>query len=309
MAPSLDEEVALKALERRIKTILPEEYQDGYEEVQPVSMGSAALKFGRDGKVAWGEIWETFCDLAMAGGPPHKGKLLEPGSAADIEAQPDRYKTVVKEICRGVSMVADLPARPAPTPGWIRAKCESPAMAEWLVRAIMVENVSAHCEGSAIDLPAGPAYRIEKEIKNVITVVAKTSHYWQGHMWRADQCEIADLFAEMAVETPLVQPIIPGNDIEQVCHRTLGAKMAETIHQMTGLESSNSQYPNWIGVECRDVRTAIWLMRAAVVSNIISRREDTILFVPVNPKIDPDGKAVVQGLIRVCGFAHARGIL
>jgi len=31
-------------------------------------------------------------------------------------------------------------------------------------------------------LPAGPQFRIEREIKNVITVLAKTHHYWQEHI-------------------------------------------------------------------------------------------------------------------------------
>ena len=60
----------METLEARIKTILPPQYQDCYEDVQPVSMGSAGLKYGPDGKVAWNEIWGSFCDLAMAGGPP-----------------------------------------------------------------------------------------------------------------------------------------------------------------------------------------------------------------------------------------------
>ena len=85
----------IEELEVRLKTILPEQYQDCYEDVQPVSMGSATLKYGSDGKVAWDDIWETFCDLAMAGGPPHKGALLEPGSQAAIDAQPDGYREVV----------------------------------------------------------------------------------------------------------------------------------------------------------------------------------------------------------------------
>jgi sirohydrochlorin cobaltochelatase len=29
--------------------------------------------------------------------------------------------------------------------------------------------------------PAGPDFRMEREIKNVVTVVAKTNHYWQEH--------------------------------------------------------------------------------------------------------------------------------
>src|SRR6201996_5126330 len=91
-------------LEARLKTLLPEEYQDSYEDVQPVSMGSAGLKYGSDGHVAWNEIWGSFCDLAMAGGPPHRGTLLEPATKAAIDQEPERYSQVVNELCRGVEM-------------------------------------------------------------------------------------------------------------------------------------------------------------------------------------------------------------
>ena len=67
-------------LDTRLRTLLPPLYQDSYAEVQPVSMGSAGLKYGTDGQVAWDEIWQTFCDLALAGGPPHRGTLLEAAS-------------------------------------------------------------------------------------------------------------------------------------------------------------------------------------------------------------------------------------
>lgn len=67
-------------LEERLRIILPEDYRESYEDVQPVSMGSAGLRFDANGKVAWNEMWDTFCDLALAGGPPHKGRLLEPAS-------------------------------------------------------------------------------------------------------------------------------------------------------------------------------------------------------------------------------------
>ena len=97
--------MTLEALESRLRTMLPPEYQETYQDVPPVSMGSAGLKYDLDGQVAWNHIWATFCDLAMAGGPPHKGTLLEPAAEAEIDAHPDRYGEVVREICRGVSMV------------------------------------------------------------------------------------------------------------------------------------------------------------------------------------------------------------
>ena len=194
MMKNLQEQRAFQELEVRIKTILPEEYQDSYDDVLPVSMGSAALKYGTDLKVEWNEIWTTFCDLAMAGGPPHKGTLLEPGSRAEIDAQPGLYRQAVEEICRGVAMVSGLAAEQSPTPGWVRVECVSDGMAGWLLRAIVMENVSARGEGNSLLLPAGPGYRLEKEIRNVITAIAKACHYWIEHKGKAQQRLIATLF-------------------------------------------------------------------------------------------------------------------
>ena len=44
-----DDTRALDELDLRLRTMLPAEYQDTYESLQPVSMGSAGLKFGSDG--------------------------------------------------------------------------------------------------------------------------------------------------------------------------------------------------------------------------------------------------------------------
>jgi sirohydrochlorin cobaltochelatase len=300
---------ALKALESRIRTILPEEYQDCYDDLQPVSMGSAGLKFGSDGKVAWNEIWGTFCDLAMAGGPPHKGMLLEPGGPAEIEAQAECYQQVVEEICRGVIMVSGLAAQPSLIPGWVRVDCLSDDTAGWLLRAIVMENVSARSEGTDVYLPAGPGYRIEKEIKNVITVIAKTCHYWFGHMRQAQQRAISKLFAKLALESPLVQPALSGHDFDAGKHQMLCGKMADTIHQLTGLRLSNHPYNGWLGVEYPDVRSAVWMMRAMVASNVLSRREGTVLFLPVSPSSDPHGETVVRSLVRIHGFAATRNLV
>jgi hypothetical protein len=255
-------------------------------------MRSAGLKFDADGKVAWDEIWGSFCDLAMAGGPPHKGKLLEPASLAEIEAQPERYAEVVAEICRGIRMVTELEASPAPDPGWVRVVCANPGMAGWLVRAITMENVSARRDGPLLDLPAGPAYRLEKEIKNVITVIAKTCHYFVDHMWAGQQRDIAELFEKTEAESPLVQPAPAENE-------PLRARMAEVIEHATGLRRVTGERPGWLGLECSTVRAAIWMMRALVVSNVLARREETVLLVAVNPAIDPEGAATVQALMRV----------
>ncbi len=51
----------------------------------------------------------------------------------------------------------------------------------WLLHAITVENVAVRREGNVLFLPAGPAFVLDKEIKNMVTVVAKTHHYWTEH--------------------------------------------------------------------------------------------------------------------------------
>ena len=170
-----DEQSAYAALEARIRTILPDTYQDCYEEVQPVSMGSASLKYGPDGKVAWDQIWATFCDLAMAGGPPHQGRLLATTSAEEIAAAPERYREVEREICRGSALVTRLAAEPAGDAGWVRVTCLNNDMASWLVRAIVMENIPARHEGRFLYLPAGPDYRVEKEIKSRSKVIYSES--------------------------------------------------------------------------------------------------------------------------------------
>jgi sirohydrochlorin cobaltochelatase len=66
-------------------------------------------------------------------------------------------------------------------PGWIGVACVDEAMAVWLLRAILVENVMVRREGAVLYLPAGARFTLEDEIKNVITAVAKTYHYWTQH--------------------------------------------------------------------------------------------------------------------------------
>jgi sirohydrochlorin cobaltochelatase len=296
-------------LEERLRIILPEDYHDSYEEeVQPVSMGSAGLRFDANGKVAWNEMWDTFCDLAMAGGPPHKGRLLEPASPAAIEAQPDRYAAVVEEIRRGIRMVTGLDVESGPAPGWVRVTCESEAMAGWLLRAIVIENVAVQADGPDLELPASPAYRVEKEIKNVVTVIAKTCHYWQEHMLWTQQLAIGRLFDSLAAESPLV---VPGLPPEQPADDAQGpvARLADIIRRDTGLPRSANRYPGWLGVDCPTVRAAVWMMRLMIASNILSRREESTLFLPVNDTRDPGGARVASAVAAVYRLARERSVL
>jgi sirohydrochlorin cobaltochelatase len=307
---AVDEDVRIfEELERRLKTLLPEEYRERYDEVEPVSMGSAGVRYGPDGRIAWDQIWGSFCDLAIAGGPPHKGTLLEPAPPGAIEADRAAYDAVVAEICRGIMMVTDLEASPSPAPGWVRLECPTRGMAAWLLRAIVMENVAVRADGAFLELPAGPAYRLHKEVKNVITVIAKTTHYWVGHMSVMDRQTIVDLIDGMNDESPLVAPAYDPDAGDGTAHEALADKLSEAIANQTGLARSSHRHRDWVGLECGTVRAAVWMMRMLVVINVLARREGTVLFVPINPAVDPDGGIVSDSMELVYRLAALRGIV
>lgn len=162
------------------ESMLPPRYRDG-RKASPAPMRSAALLYDDEGRVAWNEVWRSFCDLALAGGPPHRGTLLEPALREEVRADPEAYARVVAEIARGLSLITQLPVVTDATPGWVGLVCPDEDMAIWLLRAITVENVSVRREGATLFLPAGPHFRVDREIRNVITAVAKTHHYWTEH--------------------------------------------------------------------------------------------------------------------------------
>ena len=291
--------------EHRLRVLLPETYQVFDNSVQPRSMGSAGLQFGADGKVQWDKMWASFCHLAMAGGPPHRGRLLEPFRSAALQPeQQAQMQLASAEICRGIGLVTGLCAEPAPTAGWLRLYCTGAAMAGWIARAIVMENVTAVAQGLSVFLPTGPDYRVEKEIKNVITSVAKTCHYWQDHMLEDQHVAIAALLASMDRERPLLQPCVHAIDVPQ----ELRHRIADTIGQGSSLNVVES-YRDWAGVECGTVAAAIWLMRALAIENCASRREETTVFVPVNPQSDGNGDRVVTAMAEAVSLARSYGML
>jgi hypothetical protein len=255
-------------------------------------MGSAPLAFDLDGNVAWDRVWGSFCDLAMAGGPPHKGKLLEPCSPASIAEEPSRYAEVCQEIIRGIELAARLHTEPSSSPGWLRVRCSNKTMAEWLLRAITMENVSVRLDGDWILLPAGPAYRIEREIKNVITVAAKASHYWSGHLHRLQQIGIANVFAMLEAEASLLQPAWTGRAGDTDAR----IRIENALREASGLRTTTHGYSNWIGLDIGNIRSAIVTMRRLVASNILCRREDRTIFLPFNAEQDPEGLRLASSI-------------
>jgi len=283
--PALEHDIAeLDALDTRINALLPPSYRGCYASVSPTSMGSASLKYGDDGRVAWDEIWTSYCDLALAGGPPHRGTWLNPATPEEAAADSETYQTVVEEIGRGIWMVTGLNVLPRVAPGWVGVLCRTETMASWLVRAIAAENVSARCEGTLLYLPAGPQFRLAKEIKNVVTSVAKTCHHWTDHMSRGQQAAVAAAMDTLSTG-PLLQPA-SATEIGAALtayHATVEA-INHAIQTETGLPPAGCSAAGWIGFQCDNDEMAVWLLRAVIVENILARREANVLFLPARPR-------------------------
>ena len=303
-----EDRAELTALNRKINEMLPLQYQNCYAAVQPVSMGSAGLKFAPDGKVAWDEIWTTFCDLALAGGPPHRGTLLAPASSEDVFAAPELYQAVVEEIGRGIWMTTGLPVLPHIAPGWVGVRCSSEEMAAWLVRAVTVENVTAQREREMLYLPAGPQFRLGKEAKNVVVALAKTCHYWTDHMPARERTWAAAMSYAPSSDTTLLGPVSPEEARARPDgYRAVVEEVERGIREATALPVVPQQYPGWVGVQCRDEEMAVWLMRALIVENVLAHAEGPVLYLPVS--FEGVGKKstidVVHQLSRLLRLFHA----
>jgi sirohydrochlorin cobaltochelatase len=142
-------------------------------------MSSAPFVWRRDGRPDWGAMWTAFCELALFGGPPHRGP--EQAVRAPAAGTGPASREVLAELARGIQETTGLDAEPA-EPGWIAITCASRRMAAWLCAAIVLENVDARADGARLLLPAGPGWVLEDQIKSVVTVVAKTHHYWREHL-------------------------------------------------------------------------------------------------------------------------------
>jgi hypothetical protein len=143
------------------------------------AMASTPFLWRDDGRPDWSGMWTTFCELALYGGPPQRGAesaLRAPGSHAA-----DSDREMLAEMGRGIQETTGLYAESA-EPGWLAVTCESPRMAAWMCAAIILENVAARVDDERLLLPAGPGYQLKDEVKSIITVVAKTHHYWSAHL-------------------------------------------------------------------------------------------------------------------------------
>lgn len=114
--------VCATASREATRDLLPPRYRDG-RAVSAAPMGAAPLRYADDGQVAWDEMWTNFCDLALAGGPSHRGTLLEPVASEEVKANQDAYERVVAEIERGLRLVTGLPTVRSENLGWVGLQC------------------------------------------------------------------------------------------------------------------------------------------------------------------------------------------
>lgn len=143
------------------------------------SMSAAPFVYREDGRPDWAAMWTGFCELAVYGGPPHRGEAEALHSVVD--APPVAGFDAIAEIRRGIYETTGLFSELA-EPGWLSVTCHSKKMAAWLAASIILENVDARCDEERLLVPASPAFTLKNEVKSVITVVAKCNHYWQAHI-------------------------------------------------------------------------------------------------------------------------------
>jgi sirohydrochlorin cobaltochelatase len=284
----------LVRLEDRINALLPPRYVGCFEDVSPTSMGSAKMRYDAQGRVAWGEIWTTFCHLALAGGPPHRGRLLEPVTLGELDAAPsDALQAIVAELERALRLTVDLPLVAERRPGWVGLRCDDGAMAAWLTRAVMAENVFARREKELLFVPVGPSFRIEKEVKNVVVSLAKSCHYLLGHV---------DDEARPTGDGPtLIAPPLPEEiELARDAYAAASVKLRLAIEAATPLPTLPDDYAGWLGLECGTEDAAVWMLRAVAVEDVLVRREESRLYVPVSldpapaDALDKTAAAVVQ---------------
>ena len=166
---------------------LREASSNALETIQPRGvpsdpMSSAPFVWRKDGRPDWRAMWSDFCELALFGGPPQRGPesvlhAVEDHAATFSDLDP------IAETRRGIWETTGLESSLA-RPGWLSVSCDSPRMAAWLCATITLENVDALCDGATLLVPAGETFAIEDHVKSVITVVAKTHHYWTEHVRR-----------------------------------------------------------------------------------------------------------------------------
>lgn len=150
--------------------------------VQTEGMAAADILYTDDGRLDWGSMWESFCELAYFGGPSHRGPESAVRAPSEIPAPVEGEFDAVAEIRRGIYMTTGLFSELSEEPGWLAISCRTRQMAAWMCACIILENVDARLDDhDRLLVPAGATFTLKDQVKSVVTVVAKVAHYWQMH--------------------------------------------------------------------------------------------------------------------------------
>jgi hypothetical protein len=146
------------------------------------------------------------------------------------------------------------------------------AEAAWLQFAVTAENVSARRRDKVLQLPAGPGFRAEKEIKNVVVALAKAAHYWEGHLTDSQQALAgADAWEPAGPAEAAANP---------AAYEASRSELEDGLRE-ADLAPLPPRYAGWVGVEAADEEDAVWLLRAVLAERVLARREENVLYLPV----------------------------
>lgn len=146
----------------------------------PAPMAAAEMLYLPDGRPDWSSMWQGFCELALFGGPPHRGEDSALRHVEDGAGTAPEFDAIT-EIRRGIYDTTGMYSELSDMDGWLEVTCDSPKMAAWMAASILLENVDARFDEERLLVPAHPSFELKNEVKSVITVVAKVHHYWIEH--------------------------------------------------------------------------------------------------------------------------------
>src|SRR5262245_33231012 len=89
----------------------------------PAAMPSAAFVWRDDNRPDWGAMWSSFCELALFGGPPHRGPdsaLRAPDAGGEATSDGEMVAEMRRGIWETTGMYAELAG-----PGWLAVTCDS----------------------------------------------------------------------------------------------------------------------------------------------------------------------------------------
>ena len=145
------------------------------------AMSSAPFVWREDGRPDWARMWTTFCELALYGGPPHRGPEQR---AAGAERRGGRGSdaAMLAEMRRGIWETTGLYAESGAAGLARRHVRHRPRWPPGCARPSSSRMSTRGSTRIGLLVPAGPDYQLKDEVKSIITVVAKTHHYWQAHV-------------------------------------------------------------------------------------------------------------------------------